>query len=144
MLGAEWGTGQVLWSILWLVVFFLWLWLAVGVFADIFRSHDLSGVAKFFWVLFVIVLPYIGVFAYLVVRGGKMAQHEAAASRELDAEMRAYIHAAAGNLASVADELERLKRLHTDGVIDDSEFRRLKDRLIGSDQRDGALVGDKR
>jgi len=116
----------------------------VGVFADIFRSHDLSGVAKFFWVLFVIVLPYIGVFAYLVVRGDKMAHHEAAASRQLDAEMRAYIRDAAGSSVSITDELERLKRLHTDGVIDDSEFRQLKDRLVGSDRRDGALAGDKR
>ena len=62
MLASEWGTGQVFWSILWFTCFFIWIYLLIVVFSDIFRSHDLGGFAKFLWVIFVIFLPYLGVF----------------------------------------------------------------------------------
>jgi hypothetical protein len=75
MVGVVWGTGQVLWSMMWFALFFIWIYLLILVFADIIRSHDLGGFAKFLWVFFVIVLPYFGVFVYLVARGDKMAQH---------------------------------------------------------------------
>jgi len=75
MLAAEWGTGQVLWSIIWFTMFFIWIWLLIMVFSDIFRSRDLSGVAKFVWIFFVIFLPYLGVFVYLIARGHKMGEH---------------------------------------------------------------------
>ena len=69
MLADEWHVGQVFWSMLWFTLFFIWIWLLIVVFADIFRSHDLGGFAKFLWVVFVIVLPYLGVFVYLIARG---------------------------------------------------------------------------
>ena len=72
---AEFGTGQVLWSMLWFFLFFIWIWLLIMVFGDIFRSHDLGGLAKALWVIFVIILPYLGVFVYLIARGHKMQEH---------------------------------------------------------------------
>ena len=72
---AEFGTGQVFWSMLWFFLFFIWIWLLIIVFGDIFRSHDLGGWAKALWVIFVIVLPYLGVFVYLIARGHKMQEH---------------------------------------------------------------------
>ena len=72
---AEFGTGQVFWSMLWFFLFFIWIYLLIVVFADIFRSRDLSGWAKALWTLLVIVLPYLGVFAYLIARGHKMHEH---------------------------------------------------------------------
>ncbi len=66
MLGDEWGVGQVFWSFVWFTLFFIWIWLLITVFADIFRSPDLSGVAKFLWVAFVVIFPYLGVFVYFV------------------------------------------------------------------------------
>ena len=75
MLGSEWAVGQVFWSMIWFTLFFIWIWLLIMVFADIFRSHDMGGFAKFIWVLFVIVLPYLGVFVYLIARGHKMGEH---------------------------------------------------------------------
>ena len=82
MMLAEWHVGQVFWSLLWFTLFFIWIWLLIVVFADIFRSHDLGGFAKFLWVLFVIVVPYLGVFVYLIARGHKMSEHaEEAAPR---------------------------------------------------------------
>jgi len=62
MLGSDWGVGQVFWSFLWFTMFFIWIWLLIAVFSDIFRSHDLGGFSKFIWVVFVVVLPYLGVF----------------------------------------------------------------------------------
>src|SRR5215510_11431533 len=74
---AQFGTGQVFLSMLWFFLFVIWIWLLVVVFADIFRSHDLGGWAKAGWTIFVIVLPYLGVFVYLIARGGKMSERTA-------------------------------------------------------------------
>ena len=75
MLASDFGTGQVFLSMLWFFLFFIWIWLLITVFADIFRSHDMGGFAKFLWVIFVIFLPYLGVFVYLIARGHKMSEH---------------------------------------------------------------------
>ena len=77
IVAAEWGTGQVFWSMLWFFLFFIWIYILILVFSDIFRSHDLSGWAKALWVIFVILVPYLGVFVYLIARGHKMAEHAA-------------------------------------------------------------------
>ncbi len=67
-IAVEWGTGQVLLSLLWLAAFVIWAWLAIVVFADLFASHDLSGGAKALWVLCVVLLPFVGVLVYVIVR----------------------------------------------------------------------------
>jgi hypothetical protein len=91
LLAYEFGTGQVFWSMLWFFVFFIWIWLLITVFADIFRSHDVGGFAKTIWVLFVIVVPYFGVFVYLIARGHKMSEHAIEAAQAQDSAQRAYI-----------------------------------------------------
>ncbi|HEY7940026.1 MAG TPA: PLDc N-terminal domain-containing protein, partial [Acidimicrobiales bacterium] len=78
MLATQWGTGQVFLSMIWFTLFFIWIWLLILVFADIFRSHDMNGWVKAIWVLFVIVMPYLGVFVYLIARGHKMSEHAVA------------------------------------------------------------------
>ncbi|MGZ4689553.1 MAG: PLDc N-terminal domain-containing protein [Acidimicrobiia bacterium] len=72
VIASDWHVGQVVYSLLWLSVFVIWFWLVISVFVDVFASHDLTGATKALWVLFVIVLPYLGVFAYLVARGRHM------------------------------------------------------------------------
>src|SRR3954468_13615790 len=111
LVAAEWGSGQVFWSMLWFFMFFIWFWLLIIVFADIFRSHDLSGWGKALWTIFVIILPYLGVFVYLIARGHKMSEHAAQAAQAQDAAARAYIQSAAGSGTSTADELARLADL---------------------------------
>ena len=123
---GAWHVGEVFLSILWFALFFIWIWLAISVFFDIFRSHDLSGIAKALWVLGIIIFPYLGVFVYLIARGGKMHQHTVAALAATDAANRAYIRDAAGTPSNPADELARLADLHSRGVIDDAEFAQLK------------------
>jgi phospholipase D-like protein len=132
MLGATWGVGEVLWSIVWFTLFFIWIWLLIGVFADIFRSHDMSGVAKFLWVAFVIVTPYLGVFVYLIARGNKMGQHALDDAQRADAANRAYIRDAVGSSGGPAEEIAHLADLRTQGAIDDAEFQRLKAEVVGA------------
>ena len=79
------GVGQLFWSMLWFFLFVIWIWLLIAVFADIFRSRDLGGGAKALWVIFVIVVPYLGVFICLIARGHKMGDHSAGAAQAPDA-----------------------------------------------------------
>ena len=130
MLASEFGTGQVFWSMLWFFLFFIWLWLLITVFSDIFRSHDMGGFAKAIWVIFVIFLPYLGVFVYLIARGHKMSEHAMEAAKAQDAAARQYIQDAAGTGGGAADELSRLADLKAKGVIDDAEFQKLKAKVV--------------
>jgi len=72
MLAVEWGTGQVFWSLVWLFLFTLWLWLLITVFASLFWDRELSGAQKALWLLVLLILPFIGVIIYIVVRGTKL------------------------------------------------------------------------
>ena len=129
---AEFGTGQVFLSMLYFFFFIIWIWLLITVFADIFRSDDLSGWAKAFWTIFVVVLPYLGVFVYLIARGGKMSKHAAQDAQAQDEATRAYIKSAAGNGSTTTDQVAQLASLKAQGVIDDAEFQRLKEKAIAS------------
>lgn len=132
MLG-EFQVGQVFLSFLWFTLFFIWIWLLIIVFGDIFRSHDMGGFAKFLWVLFVIVMPYLGVFVYLIARGNKMSQHAMEAAAAQDAAQKAYIRNAVdgGAGSSAADQLQNLANLKAQGVIDDAEFTKMKAKIVG-------------
>ena len=130
ILADDFGTGQVFWSILWFTMFFIWIWLLIVVFGDIFRSRDLGGFAKAIWVIGIIIVPYLGVFIYLIARGHKMHEHALEAAQGPGRSRRAYIQQAAGSAPSTADELQRLADLKERGVIDDAEFQRLKAKAL--------------
>jgi hypothetical protein len=130
---AAFGDGQVFWSFLVFFFWIIWIWLAITVFVDIFRSHDLSGVGKMVWVLLVVLIPYLGVFLYLLLRGGKMHERAVAAAQAQDKAFRQYVQQAAGNGHnghSTAEELSRLADLKERGVISDDEFERLKAKAV--------------
>ena len=129
---AAFGDGQVFWSFLVFFFWIIWIWLAITVFVDIFRSRDLSGVGKMVWVLLVVLIPYLGVFAYLLLRGGKMHERAVEAAQAQDKAFRHYVQAAAGsgNGHSTAEELNRLADLKDRGVISDSEFEQLKAKAV--------------
>ena len=132
MLASEFGTGQVLWSFVWFTMFFIWIWLLIMVFSDIFRSHDLGGFAKFLWLFFVIIAPYLGVFTYLIARGHKMGEHAVADAQARDEAAQAYIRQAVGTSGtSTAAELEKLAGLRDSGVISAEEFDAQKAKLLG-------------
>ena len=129
MLGESWGVGEVLWTMIWFTLFFIWIWLLIIVFTDVFRSHDMGGFAKFLWVLFIIVMPYLGVLVYIIARGHKMSEHAAAAAAAQDVAARAYIRDAA--TSSPAQEIQKLSDLKSQGIIDDAEYQRLKAQIVG-------------
>lgn len=128
---VEWGTGEVFWSTLWFFLFFIWIWLLIVVFGDIFRSRDLSGWAKAFWTIFIIVLPYLGVFIYLIVRGQKMGENAAQAAAEQEAATRRYIqNVASTDGRGAADEIARLADLRDRGVLSEEEFQQAKAKAL--------------
>ena len=131
VLAAEWGTGQVFWSFLWFFLFFIWIWLLIMVFADIFRSRDLGGVAKAIWVIFVILVPYLGVFVYLIARGHKMGEHAAQDAARQEAATKQYIQAVAAT-SSPADEIAKLADMKAAGTITDAEYEQLKAKALAS------------
>lgn len=130
MLLATFGTGQVFWSLLWLFLWVIWLWLLIVVFSDIFRSSDLSGWAKALWTIFVVILPYIGVLVYMIARGHKMTEHAAQQSQAQEAQMRQYVQSVAGSSSSTAEEISRLHDLQTKGVLTQEEYEQAKAKLL--------------
>lgn len=130
LLAAEFGTGQVFWSILWFFLFFVWIMLIFTIFGDIIRSDDLGGAAKAIWSVFIIFLPFLGIFAYLILRGGKMGERQLAAARAQESAVQDYIRTTAGSGTSAADQLAKLADLHTAGKIDDAEYAAAKAKVV--------------
>ncbi len=127
---AEIGNGQILWDILWLFTFIIWFWLLITVFGDIFRDHDLGGVAKTLWIIFVIVLPYLGVFVYLIARGKGMTERNMAAMANAQKAQADYIKSVAGTSGGASEELARLADLKDKGVLSDEEFQAAKAKVL--------------
>jgi hypothetical protein len=127
---AEFGTGQVFWSMLWFFLFFIWIWLLIVVFGDIFRSPDLSGWAKALWTIFIIVVPYLGVFVYLIARGHKMQERSMKAAADQEAAFRSHVKDVAGPGGGAADEIARLADLRDKGVLSEDEFQQAKAKAL--------------
>ncbi len=105
-------------------IFVLWLWLFITVASDLFRRKDVSGWGKVIWVLLLIVLPYVGIFAYLVTQGRGMAQRNEARGLQARDDLRQIVG------FSAADEIEKLDRLKAAGSISEQEFARLRSRVM--------------
>ena len=120
------------WTILWFFLFVAWLIILFKVIFDIFRSHDMGGVAKAAWALFVIIIPWLGVLVYLIARGRGMAERDHQAAAKQQETFRAYVQqtASAGTSASVGDELDKLAGLRASGVLTDAEFEQQKAKLL--------------
>ncbi|MGI9667891.1 MAG: SHOCT domain-containing protein [Acidimicrobiia bacterium] len=116
-------------AMLWFFLFFLWIWLLITIFVDIFRS-EISGWAKAGWVVFVIVLPFLGVLVYLIANGGKMQERAMKQAAQQQQAQAAYIQDVAGSSSSNADELSKLADLHKQGVLTDDEFAAQKAKLL--------------
>ena len=116
-------------SMLWFFLFIAWIWLLISVYADVFRSKDLGGVAKAFWVIFVLVLPYLGVLVYLIARGGGMQERSAGRAAQAEQAVESYIREVAAP-AGVADELAKLAALRDQGVVSAAEFDAQKAKLL--------------
>ena len=132
VLAAEFGTGEVLWSILWFSLFFLWIWLVISVFADIMRARNMSGWAKALWAIGIIILPFLGVFLYLIVNGGDMNRRDEEEAVAMNQAAESYIRDVAGRNDSPAEQLSKLASLHESGKLSDEEYARAKERVFTS------------
>jgi hypothetical protein len=119
------------WIMLWFFLWILWLFLLFRVFADIFSDDSLSGWGKTGWVIFVLILPFLGVFIYLIVRGKSMGERAQKKAEEHQAAFQDYVREAAKPTeASKADELSKLAALKADGTLNDEEFNRAKEKVL--------------
>jgi hypothetical protein len=123
------SLGEAFLSMLWFFLFILWIWLLITIFGDLFRDDTLSGWGKAGWCVFLIVLPYLGVFVYLIARGRSMGERAAREAAARDQAMRSYVRDVTGG-PSAAEEIERLAALHKAGTISQEEFDRAKGRLL--------------
>jgi ABC-type multidrug transport system fused ATPase/permease subunit len=120
-------------TMLYFFLFVIWIWLLIMVFVDIFRSRDMGGWAKALWVIFVIILPFLGVFVYLIARGSKMHERAAQEAAEQHKAFDAYVKETASTAGiSSADQLSKLADLKSQGVITDAEFEAQKAKILTS------------
>jgi Short C-terminal domain/Phospholipase_D-nuclease N-terminal len=128
MLAYTYPLLDIFWTMLWFLCFFIYIWLLIVVFSDIFRSHDMGGWAKAGWLIFVILLPFLGILVYLIARGKNMAQHRTEDARRQDEAFKAYVKEAGGG--GTADELSKLADLRAKGVITEAEFEAQKNKIL--------------
>jgi ABC-type multidrug transport system fused ATPase/permease subunit len=129
MLASTYPILDIFWTMLEIFLFFIWIYLIFVVFLDIFRSHDLGGLAKALWVIGLIIFPFLGVFIYLIARGGKMHERAAQAAQAQQQAFNAYVQETAGT--SSADQLAKLADLKEKGALTEEEFAAQKAKILG-------------
>jgi hypothetical protein len=129
---SDYPALSIFWTTLEIFLWILWFFLLFKVLSDIFRSHDLGGWGKTGWIVFVILLPFLGVFVYVIVRGHSMGQRDLEQAQQADAAFQAYVRQAAGTSGgtSHADELAKLAQLKSQGAITEEEFQQAKAKLL--------------
>ncbi len=121
---------SMFWTMLWFFLWIMWFILLFRIIVDIFRDDQLSGWGKAGWLLFVILLPFLGVLVYVIARGKNMGHREIAQARAQQEAFDSYIRDTAGGRASSADELTKLARLKESGAITEEEFQRAKAQIL--------------
>ena len=130
LIAADYPFLNILWS---MIIFFAWVaWLIIlfRVIADVFRRHDTSGWGKAAWLIFVIVLPFLGVLIYLIAHGDDMAKRDLEQARAAQANMDDYVKSVAGSGGGAAAEIDKAKQLLDSGAITQAEFDALKAKAI--------------
>ncbi|MEU1217023.1 SHOCT domain-containing protein [Streptomyces sp. NPDC005791] len=122
------------WTIMWIFLWVIWIFLLFRVITDVFRDDSMNGWAKTGWLIFTIVLPFLGVFVYLIARGKGMGKREQDHTRAKMDEMDRYIRQTVGTTgqAGEADQLAKLAEMRSRGDISDEEFRRAKEKVLHS------------
>ncbi|MGO9078320.1 MAG: SHOCT domain-containing protein [Streptosporangiaceae bacterium] len=119
-------------TMLYFFVWILWIFLVIRIIIDIFASHDISGWAKAGWLIFIVILPFIGVLVYLIARGHHMAERQAKAAQAQDEAVRKYVRDASGSgSGGSADQLAKLAELRDKGALSEAEFQQGKAKILG-------------
>ena len=129
MLAADYPFLDVLWTMFIFFAWVIWFFLLFRVFGDIFRRHDLSGWGKVGWTVLVIILPFIGVFIYLLVNSQGIAERDTSQAQKAQSQMDDYIRTTAGGSAA---EIEKAKQLLDSGAITQAEFDQIKAQALAT------------
>ena len=133
MVAYDYPLGGVFLSMLYFFLFFIWIYILITVFIDIFRSQDMNGWVKALWAIFVIIVPFLGVFVYLIARGGKMQERSVRDAAQQQSDFDAYVRQTAGTSGTdVASQLSELADLKAQGVLSDAEFEAQKAKVLAS------------
>jgi type VI protein secretion system component VasK len=116
---------EVFWTMLIFFAFVVWLWILFTVLGDIFRRHDTSGFSKVLWIIFIVVLPYLGVFVYLIAEQRGMAERAKARQKAVQAQFEDYVQSVSPR-SDPAEQINKAKALLDNGSITQAEFERLK------------------
>jgi Short C-terminal domain/Phospholipase_D-nuclease N-terminal len=130
LLASDYPFLDIFWTTLIIFLFFAWLMLLFRVFADIFRRHDTSGLTKTLWCIFVIVVPFLGVFIYLLANGHHMAERDIANAQAAQQEFDDRIRTVAADKSNPAAQIEQAKALLDSGAITQTEFDALKAKAL--------------
>src|SRR4051812_32138738 len=117
VIAADYPFLDIFWTMIIFFAWVIWIWTAIAVFADVFRRHDISGWVKAAWVVFVIVLPFLGVLVYLIANGGDMAKRKQEDAQAAQTQLDDYVKSVATSGGSAA-EIEKAKQLLDSGAID--------------------------
>jgi hypothetical protein len=129
LLAADYPFLDVFWTMLVFFLWVMWFWLLITVFADVFRRKDLSGLGKTGWLIFVILLPFLGVFIYLITQNDKMVERNVAQAQAQQAKFDEHVKAVAGS-GGAAAEIEKAKQLLDSGAISQAEFDAIKSKAL--------------
>jgi hypothetical protein len=133
MIGADYPFLDLMWTMLIFFLWVMWFWMLFTVFADIFRRHDISGWGKTGWLIFCILLPFLGVFVYIISQSHGMAQRNLDAAQAQRSQLDQYVRETAGSSGSgAAAEIDRAKSLLDSGAINQSEFEALKQKALAT------------
>ena len=130
MLAYDYPILGVFWTMLMFFIWVAWLMMLFNVVFDIFRSHDMGGLAKAGWLLFVLFIPLLGVLIYVLARGDSMRQREIDRAQARQSDFDSYVQSTVSSSSGVADELTKLGQLKDDGVITADEFQQQKSKLL--------------
>lgn len=122
---------EVFWTMLIFFVFVIWIWILITVFIDLFRRHDTSGFMKVLWIIFIVVLPYLGVFVYLIFEHNGMAERAIKQQKAAQQQMDQYVQSVAGK-TDPAEQIAKAKGLLDAGTITQGEFDQIKQKALAS------------
>lgn len=128
LVAADYPFLDVLWSMIIFFALFTWIWIAITVIGDVLRRHDIGGLAKAAWVVFVIVLPWLGVLIYLIAQHDGMRERQVKAAQAQQQAFDHYVKEAAGGSAA---EIAKAKELLDSGAISQADFDRIKQKALG-------------
>jgi len=132
VIAADYPFLNILWTLIIFFAWVAWIWIAIIIFMDIFSRRDISGWVKALWVVFVIILPFLGVLVYLIANHDGMSDRSEARARGQQKEFDSYVQSVAGQGGGAAAEIDKAKQLLDSGAITQEEFNALKAKALAA------------